>query len=162
MLIAKSILVVLVLVALVAVAAGQAGLLGGRAPTDLGVHDGRLKPPSTTPNSVSSQADLYPDHSQRQYASLPPLPVKGSGPATMAKIKDIVESLDGAEIVRSEPDYLYAQFTTRIMKFVDDTEFWFDPVANVIQVRSASRLGSKDFGVNRARIETVRHRLAAL
>jgi uncharacterized protein (DUF1499 family) len=162
MLIAKSIFVVLFLVALAAAAVGQAGLLGGRAPTDLGVHDGRLKPPSTTPNSVSSQAGLYPDHTQRTYAFLPPLPVKGNGPATIAKIKSIVESMGGTEIVTSKPDYLYAQFTTRIMKFVDDTEFWFDPVGNVIQVRSASRLGSKDFGVNRDRVETVRHRLAEL
>ena len=58
MLIVKSILVVLVLVALVAVGAGQAGLLRGRDPTELGVRDGRLRPPSSTPNSVSSQAAL--------------------------------------------------------------------------------------------------------
>jgi len=45
------------------------------------------------------------------------------------------------------------------MRFVDDTEFWFDPAAGVIHVRSASRVGSKDFGVNRARIEAIRARL---
>jgi len=38
-------------------------------------------------------------------------------------------------------------------------EFWFDPAAGAVQVRSASRLGSKDFGVNRARIETLREAL---
>ena len=53
------------------------------------------------------------------------------------------------------------QFTTKMMKFVDDAEFWFDPRANVVQVRSASRLGRQDFGVNRARIEAIRARLEA-
>jgi uncharacterized protein (DUF1499 family) len=47
------------------------------------------------------------------------------------------------------------------MRFVDDAEFWFDPVAGVIQVRSASRVGRGDLGVNRARIESIRARLAA-
>ena len=47
------------------------------------------------------------------------------------------------------------------MKFVDDVEFWFDPKAQVIQVRSASRVGEGDMGVNRKRIEAVRAALAA-
>jgi len=47
------------------------------------------------------------------------------------------------------------------MRYVDDTEFWFDPGAGVVQVRSASRVGSSDLGVNRARIEAIRARLAA-
>ena len=42
------------------------------------------------------------------------------------------------------------------MRYVDDVEFWFDPVNMVIQVRSASRLGKGDLGVNRARIESLR------
>ncbi|MER2506834.1 MAG: DUF1499 domain-containing protein, partial [Azonexus sp.] len=45
--------------------------------------------------------------------------------------------------------------------FVDDVEFWFDPVTGTIQVRSASRIGRKDFGVNRQRVERLRARLAA-
>lgn len=46
------------------------------------------------------------------------------------------------------------------MKYVDDVEFWFDPSAGVIQVRSASRLGESDLGANRSRIEAIRVRLA--
>ena len=67
----------------------------------------------------------------------------------------------GAKIVKSEADYLYAQYTTPLMKFVDDVEFWYDPVAQVIQVRSASRIGESDLGVNRKRIEAVRAALAS-
>lgn len=146
---------IIVLLAVAAVLAGQLGLLQGTAPADLGVRDGRLKPPSPTENSVSSQAALYPDHPQRNYADIAPLPVTGAGPDTLARIKVIVEGMYGAKVVKSEPDYLYAQFTTRLMKYVDDVEFWFDPANRVIQVRSASRVGRGDFGVNRRRIETV-------
>jgi len=154
--------VVAILVGIVlAVAAGQLGFLQGTAPTDLGVRDGKLKPPSSTENSVSSQAALYPDHPQRIYADIAPLALKGDGPATLARIKAIVEGMDGAKMVKSEPGYLYAQFTTQLMKYVDDVEFWFDPAANAIQVRSASRVGRGDMGVNRKRIEAVRAALEA-
>ena len=152
--------VIVVSLALLAVAAGRLGWLQGTPPNDLGVHDGRLKPPSMTENSVSSQAALYPNNPQRHYAEIAPLPVKGDGYATLARIKTIVEHMAGAKVVKSERDYLYVQFTTPIMKFDDDAEFWFDPANNVIQVRSASRVGRSDFGVNRKRIEAVRAALA--
>jgi len=150
-----SVVAVLVLIVL-AVAAGRLGYLQGTPPDDLGVRDGKLKPPSMTENSVTSQAALYPDHPQRKYADIAPLPVKGEGRATLAKIKTIVEGMEGAKVIKSEPGYLYAQFTTKLMKYVDDVEFWFDPKANAIQVRSASRVGRGDMGVNRKRIEAVR------
>ncbi|MBA2690824.1 MAG: DUF1499 domain-containing protein, partial [Burkholderiales bacterium] len=98
---------------------------------------------------------------QRQYADIAPIAVQGDGPGTLAKIKGIVESRDGAAVVKSEPNYLYARFTTKLMKFVDDVEFWFDPATNVIQVRSASRVGRGDMGVNRKRIEAIRAALEA-
>jgi uncharacterized protein (DUF1499 family) len=161
MLLLKWIVIVLVVLVLAAVAAGQAGLLAGKEPQDLGVHDGKLKPPSKTDNSVSSQAGLYPDHPQLRYSEIAPLVLRGDGPATLAKIKSVVEAMPGAKVVKSEPGYLYAQYTTQLMKFVDDVEFWHDPAAQVIQVRSASRLGKSDLGVNRKRIEAVRAALAA-
>jgi len=156
MFIFKWFLIVVVLLIVGAVLIGQLGFLQGKAPDNLGLRDGRLKPPSKTPNSVSSQAALHPDHPMRAYAEIAPLPLRGDGPATIAKIKAIVEAMPGAKVVKSEPDYLYVQFTTRIMKYVDDAEFWFDPAAQVVQVRSASRVGGKDFGVNRSRIEAIR------
>jgi uncharacterized protein (DUF1499 family) len=140
--------------------AAQLGAFRGHAPANPGVRDGRLRPPSETPNSVSSQADLWAQHPMRDYARITPLSLKGGGPATIAQIKRIVETLPGARVVEAREDYLYVQFTTRWMKFVDDAEFWFDPAHGVVQVRSASRLGRKDFGVNRARIELVRQALS--
>lgn len=154
-------LIVVAALTALAVAAGQLGWLQGTQPTDLGVQEGKLKPPSATENSVSSQAALYPDHPQRSYAAIAPLALRGDGPATLARIKTIVAGMPGAKLVRSDAGYLYVQFTSSMLKFVDDTEFWFDPVNKVIQVRSASRLGRSDLGVNRKRIETIRAALAA-
>ncbi len=161
MLLLKWIVIVLVVLVLAAVAAGQAGLLAGKEPQDLGVRDGKLKPPSKSDNSVSSQAGLYPDHPQLKYSEIAPLALRGDGPATIAKLKTVVQAMPGAKVMKSEPGYLYAQYTTKLMKYVDDVEFWHDPAAQVIQVRSASRLGKSDLGVNRKRIEAVRAALAA-
>jgi uncharacterized protein (DUF1499 family) len=157
----KWLLIGVVALFVLALLAGQLGLLQGTPPSNLGVREGKLKPPSKTPNSVTSQAALYPEHSMRGYAEIAPLELKGDGRATLAKIKAIVEGMEGAQVIKTEPDYLYVQFTTRLMKFVDDGEFWFDPAAGVIQVRSASRVGHGDRGVNRARIEAIRARLAS-
>lgn len=152
---------ILLAVLVAALIAGQVGAFSGRQPDDLGVRDGKLKRPSKTPNSVSSQAELWPGHPQRHYARIAPLPLRGDGPATLDRLEAIVRGLPGARIVERKPDYLYAQVTTRWMKFVDDLEFWVDPVAGVVQVRSSSRIGRKDFGVNRERVEAIRTQLAA-
>lgn len=148
--------------ALLLLAAGQAGLLRGTPPADLGVQGGRLKPPSTAPNSVSSQAALYPDHPQRQLAAIDPLPALGGDPqATIAWLAERLAARPEARIVEQRADYLRVEFTTRWLRFVDDAEFWADGAAGVVQVRSASRLGHSDLGVNRARVEALRAQLAA-
>lgn len=157
----QGLLIAIVALAVLALLAGQFGLLRGTPPSDLGVRDGKLKRPSLTPNSVTSQADLWPDHPRREAARIAPLALRGDGPATIAKLKAIVEAMPGAVIVEQRADYLYAQFTTKLMKYTDDVEFWFDPAAGVVQVRSASRVGRKDFDVNRQRVEAIRARLAA-
>ena len=157
----KWIVIVLVALVLVAVLAGQLGLLSGRTPDDLGVKDGKLKPPSPTENSVGSQASLYPDHPMRAYAEIAPLALNGDGPATMARLAKLLQAMPGVKIVRNTGDgYLYAHCTTRLMKFVDDLELWFDPVHQVVQVRSASRVGRGDLGANRQRVEALRAKLA--
>lgn len=133
------------------------GLLGGQRPGDLGVTHGRLKPPSLTRNSVSSQARLHPMHPQIAYASIEPLPLRnGSAAASMQTLAAVLQAMPGITIVEQRPDYLYAQAQTHWLRFVDDVEFWVDPQAGVVEVRSASRLGREDFGVNRQRVEAVR------
>lgn len=146
---------------LLAILAGQAGLLSGRMPNNLGVRDGRLKPPSKTPNSVSSQANLWPA-ARADDAHVEPLPARGDAVASIARVKVIVEAMPGAQVIQSRSDYLHVQFTTKLLKFVDDAEFWFDPATQTIQVRSASRVGRSDYGVNRARIEAIRAGLSTV
>jgi uncharacterized protein (DUF1499 family) len=141
--------------------AARFGVFSGKTPTNLGVQGGKLKAPAKTPNSVSSQADLWPEATLKDQARIAPIALQGDGKATIAKIAAVIEDLPGSHIVERRDDYLYAQFTTPLMRFVDDVEFWFDPAAGVVQVRSASRVGQKDFGVNRARIENIRARLGA-
>ena len=163
----KWLLIGVVVLVLVAVLAGQAGLLRGTPPDNLGLCDGKLQPPSKTPNSVSSQTDLWPGHPQAEYARIAPLVLAlvgegpGDGPATMARIQALVQATPGATVVKAESDYLYATFNTRVLKYTDDVEFWFDAAHGVVQLRSASRLGRKDLGANRARIEAIRAQLGA-
>ena len=52
--------------------------------------------------------------------------------------------------------YLHAEFTSRFMHYVDDVEFLYDQAAGLVHVRSASRVGYSDLGVNRKRIESIR------
>jgi uncharacterized protein (DUF1499 family) len=157
----KWLLILLLALAVMAVLAGRLGLLRGSAPKDLGVREGKLKAPSKTPNCVTSQAELWPGHPLQSYARIAPLALKGDGAATLARLKAIVSGMPGAQVMSAEGDYLYAQFTTPLMKYTDDVEFWFDRANGVVQVRSASRLGQKDFSANRQRVEDIRARLAA-
>jgi uncharacterized protein (DUF1499 family) len=143
--------------ALLLLLAGRLGWLAGRQPDDLGVKEGKLKPPSQTPNSASSQADLWKGGDALvDYARVAPLPLVGDPAAAIEKLRAIVEAMPGAPVFTVRTDYLYAQFTTRVLQFVDDVEFLAVPAEGVIHVRSASRVGRRDFGVNRARVEAIR------
>jgi uncharacterized protein (DUF1499 family) len=144
------------IVALLLIFAGQAGLLKGKAPSDLGIQDGKLKRPSRTQNSVTSQADLWPDHPQLTYSQIAPFKISGDGSTEMGKIAEALKAMPRTTVVKQEPGYIYAQSTTALLKYTDDVEFALDASKGVIHVRSASRLGQKDFGVNRARIEAIR------
>jgi uncharacterized protein (DUF1499 family) len=125
-----------------------------KRPDNLGVKDGRLAPPKRTPNSVSSQADAADGEHY-----IAPIPFKGDALAALGAVRKAVESMNGATVIRHEGNYLYAEFRTKVMRFVDDVEFVFDEKAGLIHVRSASRLGRRDFGVNRARVESIRRRV---
>jgi len=150
----------LLLVALLAAAGAAAGLalhtavtsgdtmFAGKRPQNLGHGTGRLAPCKASPNCVSSQAD---PSDQEHYIA--PLALKGDA---IAAVRKAVESMPRTSIVRVEPGYLYAEFQSKLMGFVDDVEFLADPAAGVVHVRSASRLGRRDFGVNRNRVEALR------
>ncbi len=120
-----------------------------RRPKNLGVIGGRLAPCRRTPNCVSSQAD--PSDKEHYIA-----PIAFQGDA-IAAVRKAVESMPRARIISSDSHYLYAEFRSALLRYVDDVEFHYD--GRVIHVRSASRLGRRDFGVNRARVEELRKRI---
>lgn len=130
-------------------------MLAGRRPKNLGVTDGKLAPPKRTPNCVSSQAD--PSDAQHYIA---PIDFRGAPADAMAAARRAVESMERATIVGEARNYLYAEFRSRLLGYVDDVELYFDEPAGVFHVRSASRLGRRDFGVNRNRVEALRRRIA--
>jgi uncharacterized protein (DUF1499 family) len=150
----------LLLVALLAVVGAVAGIalhtaltpgdtmFAGKRPQNLGHGTGRLAPCKTSPNCVSSQAD--PSDKEHYIA---PIALKAEA---IAAVRKAVESMPRTAVVRVEPGYLYAEFRSKLMGFVDDVEFLADPAAGVVHVRSASRLGRRDFGVNRERVEALR------
>ena len=82
-----------------------------------------------------------------------PLALKGNA---IAAVRKAIESMPRTAVVQVEPGYLYAEFRSKLMGFVDDVEFLADPAKGVVHVRSASRLGRRDFGVNRSRVEKLR------
>lgn len=75
--------------------------------------------------------------------------------------ENAVAATPRTEIVTTSPDYLHAEYTSALMGFVDDLELNLRPDQGIIAVRSASRLGYGDMGVNRKRVEELRRTLAA-
>ena len=123
-------------------------------PSGLGVTAGKLAPCPDSPNCVSSQAEDAGHH-------IAPFKYQGSLADAKGEVKKVVAALPRTKIITETNDYLHVIFTTAIMRFVDDVEFYFDDQRKVIEVRSASRVGHSDLGVNRKRIETIRRQLPA-
>ncbi len=134
------------------------GMLSGNRPAGLGKVKSdsggiRLHPVKTKlTNAVSSFEHLG-------YHAIAPLAAKDPKSA-WAKLEKIVRASTGARVITADADYLYAEFTTKLLGFVDDVEFLLDAPNQRIHVRSASRLGRKDFNVNRQRIESIRRQIA--
>jgi len=126
-------------------------LLGcsGVPPANLGVRDGLLAPCPETPNCVSSQS------TDREHA-IEPLSYSTSKEEALTDLKKIIAQMKRARITEERDGYIHAEFTSAVWRFVDDVEFFVDESKHLIQVRSASRLGKSDFGVNRKRIEAIR------
>ena len=71
-------------------------------------------------------------------------------------LKEILHNRNRITIISESPNYIYAECRTALFRFVDDLEFYFDDTHKVIHIRSASRIGYSDLGVNRRRIEEIR------
>lgn len=121
--------------------------LAGTRPDNVGITTDRLAPCPSSPNCVSSQSE-DPDHYIQAIA------YKGDSKEALNKLKSIINSQPRTKIITQSDNYLYAEFSSRWMGYVDDVEFSIN--TGMIDVRSASRLGESDLGVNRQRIENIR------
>ena len=118
----------------------------------LGVNNGKLTPCPKTPNCVNSQADDS-EH------FIEPLHYTGTRQEARHRLLQTIKSEKRAKILIVQENYVLAEFTSALFRFVDDVEFYFpEKHADdaVIHVRSASRVGYSDLGVNRKRVEGIR------
>ncbi|MCK6445718.1 MAG: DUF1499 domain-containing protein [Planctomycetes bacterium] len=119
-------------------------------PTTLGVHAGRLNDCPGSPNCVASQTTRDDEH------FVEPLTFSGDARLAWQAAVAAAKELPGASVVEERADYLWIECTSRFFRFVDDLELQLVDDARRIDLRSASRLGYSDLGVNRARIESLR------
>lgn len=117
---------------------------------NVGLVSGQLSPCPNTPNCVCSENTPKPSY-------IPPLVFSGddSMDSSWQRVRQVIVS-SGGRIEKEEQGYLWASFTTKWLRFVDDVELRIDAGSQVIHLRSASRLGRSDFGVNRERVERLR------
>ncbi len=116
---------------------------------ELGVKNGFLSPCNGRWNCVISQ------EVDGQKPNIQPIPYEGPREDALEALITIIKGLPGTEIIAQRPDYLHVTFTTKLWKFVDDVEFYLPEDEQVIQVRSASRVGKWDLGLNRRRIKKI-------
>ena len=119
---------------------------------DLGIKNSKLAPCPKTPNCVSSQA-----HDEEHY--IQPIIYSGTQQEAHDRLLQIIEAEKRTNILTDQEDYIRVEFTSALFRFVDDVEFYFPQEKadeTVIHIRSASRVGSSDLGVNRKRMERIR------
>ena len=119
------------------------GACAGQPPTNIGIQNGQLTACPDSPNCVSS-------FETSEQHGIEPLE------ASLEQVQRVLVELDEANIVDVQENYLYAEFTSSLMGYVDDVEFMSDAASGMTHVRSASRLGYSDLGANRKRIEAIR------
>lgn len=142
----------LALVALAAVVVGPSlGLFSGSRPDALGFSAGRFADNGSRPNWVSSTT---PRADARHHIA--PIAFTGEAVRAWGTLEAAITAMPRAAIVTRTPGYLHVQFASESLGFVDDAEFALDAAASVIHVKSAARLGIRDFSVNRGRVEAIR------
>ena len=144
-----------VALAVVVIGAGQMGLFSGDLPDDLGMRGGKLRAGDGRPNWVSSQVARDDSH------FIEPMAFQSAPEAAWAALVKAAQDQPGARVVTQRPDYLYIQYRSRILGFIDDAEFALDAPGRVIHARAGARLGIRDFAVNRKRVEAIRSQFQA-
>ena len=126
------------------------GCSGGQHPATIGLIERQLAPCPASPNCVSSQAGA-----ENQRVEV--LRYNEDRAQAQVRLLRVLKGMERVTVIRADATYVHVEFRSAFFGFVDDVEFHFDP-PGVIQVRSASRVGYSDFGVNRARVAAIRER----
>ena len=113
------------------------------------INNSRLEPCPSSPNCVVSQ-------NGDEEHSIEPITYQSDRATARETLLKVLSVVPRTEVIEQTDDRIQAESTSRIFKFVDDVEFYFPQDENVIHVRSASRVGESDLGVNRRRIEQIR------
>tara|TARA_B100000945_G_C20055995_1_gene445805 strand:- start:66 stop:560 length:495 start_codon:yes stop_codon:yes gene_type:complete len=122
---------------------------------NLGLKNQLLSQCPGTPNCVSSQ-EINTQN------SIQPITYEDSLRQAKERIYLVINSMRGTKIIVKDDLYLHVEFTTQLLRFIDDVEFFFDESQSLIHVRSVSRRGYWDLGVNRRRVETIRSKFEKL
>lgn len=115
----------------------------------LGVENGKLKGLPSTPNAVSTQTD---DMERR----IEPLDFAESLEETREALMKSVESYGNYRLVSQDENYIHVEFKTETMGYKDDVEFYLDRREKIVHVRSSSRIGYSDGGLNKRRYQAIR------
>ena len=110
-----------------------------------------LPPCPDTPNCVSS---VHPEKARR----VPPLDGGESREQALQRLEAVLGKMPRVDWERTADNRIEAEFTSLLFRFVDDVTLVVDPDGRV-DVRSASRTGHWDLGVNRRRVERLRNEL---
>ena len=127
---------------------------GGTMPM-LGIDNGKLRPCPGTPNCVSSMA------TDKEHF-IEPILISASTDDTRDIILKVLDEFSRVKVIETQDDYIHAEFTSLIFRFVDDVEFYFPKSESDvvrIDIRSSSRVGRSDLGVNRKRMEAIREKI---
>lgn len=133
---------------------GLVALSGCTAQMRIGVSKGQFLPCPSTPNCVSSQADVT---DTEHYEA--PLPYTIGSKGVIPIVANLVKEGPRSEIMTQTDRYIHATYKSAIFRFVDDVEFLVDPKTKNLHIRSLARMGTGDMGVNRRRVRDLKEKL---
>jgi len=128
------------------------GGCSGKRPDEIGIDPSGLRGCPKSPNCVSSEA-------KDEKHAIESFRLKGDPNVSWPLIQDEIASMPRWTIVTATDNYIHVECKSRIFRFIDDLELYFNSSNGIISIRSASRIGYSDFGANRRRVELLRSEL---
>ncbi len=147
----KMLVTILLLIGLPLLALIGLGILSHLSNPGVGIEDGTLRPCPDSPNCICSEPYTETDAAHQ----ISPVKLSGKNIAAPWKLLKQAVIEQGGVIITEREDYLHAEFTSPVFRFVDDLELRMDRQNRTVHIRSASRVGRSDLGANRKRVEAI-------